>query len=68
MLYGKNELKNVLKGSFPAIIDTGSSTLGVPAKMYAELKNAWLKETDNKLDCQSNDDFCQMNGVSCDLL
>jgi hypothetical protein len=65
LLYGQTELKNILAGSFPAIIDTGSSTLGVPSAMYGELKKQWLTETDNKLDCQSNDDFCQMNGVSC---
>lgn len=69
LLYGKAPLKNGgSEKSFPAIIDTGSSTLGVPAKMYAELKQNWLKETDEKLDCQSNDDFCQMNGVTCDAL
>lgn len=51
LLYGQTELKNILAGSFPAIIDTGSSTLGVPAAMYGELKKEWLRETDNKLDC-----------------
>ena len=65
MFYGKTELKSILSGSFPAIIDTGSSTLGVPGGMFAELKKNWMTETDNKLDCQSNDDFCQMNAVSC---
>lgn len=57
-MYGKTELKNVLEGSFPAIIDTGSSTLGVPAKMYDELKKKWVEVVKDKLDCQSNDDFC----------
>lgn len=43
LLYGNKELKGVLEGSFPAIIDTGSSTLGVPPKMYDNLKKEWVK-------------------------
>lgn len=34
LLYGGQELKNTADKSFPAIIDTGSSTLAVPAKMH----------------------------------
>ena len=65
LMYGNVELKSVLEGSFPAIIDTGSSTLGVPAKMYDLLKKEWEAALKGKsLDCQTNDDFCQV-GDTC---
>lgn len=38
LMYGSTELKGVLEKSFPAIIDTGSNTLGVPAKYFDDLK------------------------------
>jgi len=34
MYYGENDLKDVLAESAPAIIDTGSSTLGVPGTLH----------------------------------
>jgi len=66
LLYGDKELNGILEKSFPAIIDTGSSTLGVPAKLYDELKKKWEKDV-GKIDCASNDDFCEVKG-SCDGL
>ena len=55
LLYDKKPLKNGGGDkSFPAIIDTGSSTLGVPAKMYAELKQNWLKETGKQNPAKNN--------------
>lgn len=56
LLYGEKSLKNILEKSFPAIIDTGSSTLGVPPKLFDALKTEWL--TTAKIDCDTNDDFC----------
>jgi hypothetical protein len=38
LLYGDLPLKNILQKSFPAIVDTGSSTLGVPPKLFENLK------------------------------
>ena len=57
LFYGLVPLKDVTEPSFPAIIDTGSSTLGVPPKLFESLKANWMKAYE-KLDCQSNDDFC----------
>ena len=34
MFYGDSELKGILDKPIPAIIDTGSSTLAVPAKAH----------------------------------
>ena len=59
LLYGGEQLQQGGQ-SFPAIIDTGSSTLGVPAALFDALKTEVQKEV--QLDCQSNDDFCQVNG------
>lgn len=59
MWYGENELKSIIdNSSFPAIIDTGSSTLAVPGKFFESLKKEW--ESVVKLDCRSNDEFCQV--------
>ena len=41
LLYGTKELNGVLDQSFPAIVDTGSSVLGVPPKLFEALKKEW---------------------------
>ena len=41
LLYGEKELASPAAASFPAIVDTGSSTLGVPAKLFDALKAEW---------------------------
>jgi hypothetical protein len=64
MFYGEKELKSIIdNSSFPAIIDTGSSTLAVPGKFFEALKKEW--ESVVKLDCRSNDEFCQVT-EQCD--
>jgi len=64
MFYGDKELKSIIdNSSFPAIIDTGSSTLAVPGKFFESLKKEW--ESVVKLDCRSNDEFCQVT-EQCD--
>lgn len=64
MFYGEKELKSIIdNSSFPAIIDTGSSTLAIPGKFFEELKKEWEKVV--KLDCRTNDDFCQVT-EQCD--
>lgn len=38
MFYGEKELKSIIDNTtFPAIIDTGSSTLAVPSKFFQEI-------------------------------
>lgn len=63
--YGDEPLKPISEASCAAIIDTGSSTIGVPAKLHDKLRTNWEKVT--KLDCVSNDDFCETKD-SCDSL
>lgn len=56
LLYGDTPLLGGSEKGFPAIIDTGSSTLGVPGKLFDALKAQW--NTVVKLDCKSDDNFC----------
>ena len=64
MLYGEKELKSIIDNTtFPAIIDTGSNTLAIPNKFFEQIQKQW--ESKVKLDCRSNDDFCQVN-EQCD--
>ena len=65
LFYGDFPLKDPSLASFPAIIDTGSSTLGVPPNLFDSLKLKW-NSTFEKLDCDSSDDFCQLKGDSCE--
>lgn len=66
MFYGEKELKSIIDNTtFPAIIDTGSSTLAVPSKFFAAIQKEW--EAVVKLDCRSNDEFCQVN-EPCDKI
>ena len=63
LLYGKQALKNSNEQSSPAIIDTGSSTLGVPEHVFKNLHLEWKSDLQNsnvKLDCTTNDNFCQV--------
>ena len=65
-MYGDKEIGS--GKSCPAIIDTGSSTLGVPSKVHAKLKDEWRENlAPAKLDCISNDDFCQMKASCAEL-
>ena len=66
MFYGEKELKSIIDNTtFPAIIDTGSSTLAVPSKFFEAIVKEWEKVV--KLDCRSNDEFCQVN-EPCDKI
>ena len=65
-MYGQTEIKGILEKSFPAIIDTGSSTIGVPAKYFDDLKKSWEKDV-GKIDCDKGD-FCEIVGQSCESL
>lgn len=59
VLYGSKQLKELkdLK-SFPAIIDTGSSTIGLTPQLFDSLRNEWQTSLNRTLDCTTNDDFC----------
>jgi hypothetical protein len=50
----------------PAIIDTGSSNLGVPGTQFKYLKEKWKRDVPN-LDCVIDDNFCQ-SMTPCDEL
>lgn len=66
LLYGDQYVNGINEKSFPAIIDTGSSTLGVPAKIFDGLKAEWEKDLkDKKIDCKTDENFCQVK-ESCD--
>ena len=66
VLYGEKELKDLKDlQSFPAIIDTGSSTIGLTGQLFDSLINEWQASLNTTLDCSTNDDFCQLK-QSCD--
>lgn len=50
--------------NFPAIIDTGSSTIGVPDKAFTFIKENWKKAVPD-LDCVIDDNFCESK-AQCD--
>lgn len=51
---------------FPAIIDTGSSNLGIPSQAFDFLKDKWKKDIGaSELDCVTDDNFCQVM-IPCD--
>lgn len=60
LMYGDQKMVNDTAVGFPAIIDTGTSTIGVPAVMFDNLKKEWMKVTP-KMDCDSSPDFCQVS-------
>ena len=54
-------MKNDNEQSSPAIIDTGSSALGVPEHIFKNLHLEWKSDLQNKnikLDCMTNENFC----------
>lgn len=58
MFYGKTEVSSfAISKQFPAIIDTGSSAIGVPASYFAFLKEEWTKNL-SSIDCVTDKDFC----------
>jgi hypothetical protein len=60
MLYGESMLGP--DSSFPAIVDTGSSTLGVPSQLFDALKEQWKNDVgkNSTIDCKTDDNFCQV--------
>ena len=60
MLYGTEECQKIgEEKNFPAIIDTGSSNIGVPETNFKFLKEKWKKDLGD-IDCVTDDNFCQL--------
>ena len=60
MLYGTEECQQVGgEKTYAAIIDTGSSNIGVPDTMFKELTAKWRGDVGD-LDCVTDDNFCQV--------
>jgi len=65
LMYGEEPFDKIEdQKKFAAIIDTGTSNIGVPSKMFEFLKDRWYKSIDD-LDCMADDNFCQTK-KSCD--
>lgn len=59
VFYGLNEYVQLDKNQkFPALIDTGSSTIVVPDKHFQFLQDRWENDLKGDLDCKSDSDFC----------
>ena len=52
--------------SYTAIIDTGSSNIGIPDEMFKSLKEKWQKDV-HDLDCVTDDNFCQVMTPCTDI-
>lgn len=60
LMYGDEEWQKSLdKKTYPAIIDTGSSNLGVPNNVFLFLRDKWQKDLKDT-DCITDDNFCQV--------
>lgn len=59
IFYGKEWSQKMTGKKAPAIIDTGSSIIGVPHDAYAFLKEKWNTDISG-LDCITDDNFCQV--------
>jgi hypothetical protein len=67
MFYGLEECqKPGQEKKYAAIIDTGSMNIGVPEEMFKNLQEKWRKDVE-KLDCITDDNFCQVM-TPCDTL
>jgi len=52
--------------SYTAIIDTGSSNIGIPDEMFKNLKDKWQKDVPG-VDCITDDNFCQVMTPCTDI-
>ena len=55
--YGGKPLEDT-SGSFPAIIDTGTSQMQVPPKVFASALEQWDKAMPKKIFCADDEAFC----------
>jgi len=56
IFYGTQQLGQ--SGSFPAVIDTGSTIIAVPTELFSQLLQKW-QESDKNIDCKSDGGICQ---------
>ena len=67
MLYGTEECQTPgAEKTYAAIIDTGSSNIGVPDTMFKELTAKWRSDVGD-LDCVTDDNFCQVMTPCTDI-
>lgn len=52
--------------SYTAIIDTGSSNIGIPDEMFKSLKDKWQHDVPG-VDCITDDNFCQVMTPCTDI-
>lgn len=58
MFYGLEECQKLgEEKKYAAIIDTGSSNIGIPDLMFKTLAEKWKKRIQD-LDCVTDDNFC----------
>ena len=62
LFYGTPQIGD--QGSFPAVIDTGSTIISVPSQLFTSLQQKW-SESVKDLDCKTDANFCQSLS-SCD--
>ena len=56
--YGKTPYP--LENKVAAIIDTGTSQIALPSKLFQDLKNEWTKQLGNEVVCSEKDVFCHV--------
>jgi len=59
IFYGSDEIIQLDKQKYPALIDTGSQNIVVPSKQFAFLKKKWLQALTD-LDCETDEYFCEV--------
>jgi hypothetical protein len=59
MTYGNKPFINNQTLVYPAIVDTGSSTLSIPKPIFKKLAAEWKKDIPN-LVCKDNHTFCHV--------
>jgi len=59
-MYGEEPFGGADQKNFTTVIDTGTSNIGVPSKMFEFLRDKWYKAIDD-LDCMTDDNFAQTN-------
>ena len=55
LFYGTPEIGQ--QGTYPAVIDTGSTVIAVPGALFSSLEGKW-RETVKDLDCKTDASFC----------
>lgn len=51
-------------GSYPAVIDTGTTLIAVPSRLFKDLQAKWMQAVP-ALDCSSDANFCEIKTATC---